>query len=96
MKHKYSNIMQYGDKNNGVVYPGYVEVLVQANGSMICANATASDTSCTVNLPRDVYNISITQYNDIGSSTNSFVLESELNKCIKIVLLVPYSLQQGY
>ncbi|CAI8013195.1 hypothetical protein GBAR_LOCUS8400, partial [Geodia barretti] len=36
-----------------------------------CPNVTVADTSCTVTLPRDVYNISITQSNDIGSTADS-------------------------
>ena len=58
-----------------MVYPGDVEVVVQVNGS-ICSDVT--DTSCTVDLPRDVYNISITQSNDIGSTVDSKVIDSEL------------------
>ena len=67
---------QYGEeREEGVVYPGDVVVDVQVNGSTICSGVT--DTSCTVDLPRGVYNISITQSNDIGSTVNSSMFDSE-------------------
>ena len=47
-------------------------------GDTICPGVTAADTSCTVDLPRDVYNISITQSNDIGSTGDSAVFDSKL------------------
>ena len=76
-----------------MVYPGDVEVVVQVNGSTICSDVT--DTSCTVDLPRDVYTISITQSNDFGSSVVSGIFDSECN--MKSPLLMPaFSLQQGY
>ena len=58
-----------------MVYPGDVEVVVQVNRSTICSDVT--NTSCTVDLPRDVYNISITQSNDIGSTVDSGLFDSE-------------------
>ena len=58
-----------------MVYPGDVEVVVQVNGSTICSDVI--DNSCTVDLPRDVYNISITQSNDIGSTVDSGVFNSK-------------------
>ena len=58
-----------------MVYPGDVEVVVQVNGSTICSDVI--DTSCTVDLPRDVYNISITQSNDIDSTVDSDIFDSE-------------------
>ena len=62
-----------------MVYPGDMEVVVQANGSTICSDVTVTDTSCTVDLPRDVYNISITQSNDIGSTVDRGIFDSESN-----------------
>ena len=47
-------------------------------GDTICSGVTAADISCTVDLPRDVYNISITQSNDIGSAVDSAVFDSKL------------------
>ena len=44
-------------------------------GDTICSGVT--DTSCTVDLPRDVYNISITQSNDIGSIVDSGIFDSK-------------------
>ena len=61
-----------------MVYPD-VEVVVQVNGSTICSDVTATDTSCTVDLPRDVYNISITQSNDFGSTVVRDIFDSECN-----------------
>ena len=60
-----------------MVYPGDVRVFVQANGSTICSDVTAADTSCTVDLPRGVYSISINQSNDIGSTVDSGIFDSE-------------------
>ena len=65
-----------------MVYPGDVEVVVQVNGSTICSDVT--DTNCTVDLPRDVYNISITQFNDIGSTVDSEIFNSELMFLCKV------------
>ena len=62
----------------GVVYPGDVEVIMELNnGPIICYEVTAADTSCTVTLSRDIYNISITQSNDIGSTVDSASFDSE-------------------
>ena len=61
-----------------MVYPDVV-VVVQVNGSTICSDVTTTDTSCTVDLPRDVYNISITQSNDIGSSADRGIFDSKSN-----------------
>ena len=68
------------------MYPGDVEVAVElTDRPSICPDVTSADTSCTVNLPRDIYNISITQSNDIGSTVDSARFDSELvcfNCCI--------------
>ena len=60
-----------------MVYPGDVEVVVRANGTTICPDVTAADTSCTLTLPRGLYNISITQSNDIGSTADSKAFDSK-------------------
>ena len=61
-----------------MVYPGNMEVVVELNnGPIICSDLTDADTSCTVTLPRDIYNISITQSNDIGSTVDSAGFDSE-------------------
>ena len=61
-----------------MVYPGDMKVIVELNnGPIICSEVTAADTSCTVTLPRDIYNISITQSNDIGSTVDSASFDSE-------------------
>ena len=69
---------QYGDREMGVVYPGEVEVVVEViNGPAVCSIGTDDVTSCAVDLPRDMYTISITQTNDIGSIVDTQVLDSE-------------------
>ena len=61
-----------------MAYPGNVEVGLEVNnGPSACSDVTADVTSCTLDLPRDIYNISITQTNDIGSTVDSKVLNSE-------------------
>ena len=70
--------MQYGVAKKGVVYPEDVTVVMELNnGLIVCPYLTANDTSCTVTLPRDVYNISITQSNNIGSTVDSRVINSQ-------------------
>ena len=59
-----------------MVYPGDVEVVVKVDEDTICFDVT--DTSCTVDLLRDVYNISINQSNDIGSTVNRRIFNSKL------------------
>ena len=67
-----------------MVYPGNVEVGLEVNnGPSACSDVTADVTSCTLDLPRDIYKISITQTNDFGSTVNSKVLNSE---CITVTL----------
>ena len=80
-----------------MVYPGDVEVVVQVNGSTICSDVTAADTSCTVDLPRDVYTISITQSNDIASTVNRGIFDSKSNHETSMSgLILTFSLQQGH
>ena len=60
------------------MYPGGVKMVVElANGVPLCPDVTPSDTSCTVYFPRDIYNISITQSNDIGPTVNSGLFDGE-------------------
>ena len=77
--------MQYGERKKGVVYPGDTKmVVVLTNEPTLRSHVTAVDTSCNVTLPRDVYNISITQSNDIGSTVNSGLFDSEFETCVHI------------
>ena len=69
-----------------MVYPDVV-VVVQVNGFTICSDVT--DTICTVDLPRDVYNISITQSNDIGSTVDSSIFDSESNHETSMSDIIP-------
>ena len=74
-----------------MVYPGDAEVVVElANGPVLCPDLTANDTSCTVTLPRDVYNITITQSNDIGSTVDSANFDSKWHG-YSILKLVTFS-----
>ena len=59
-------------------------VIKLTNEHTICPDVTVADTSCAVTLPRDVYNISITQTNDIGSTVDSAEFES---KCLLVVIV---------
>ena len=54
----------------GVEYPGEVEVIVELNpGNIVCSDVTTEDTSCTVSITRDdVYTVSLTLSNDVGST----------------------------
>ena len=65
-------VMQYGTETEeeGVVYPGEVEVRVDLDpGDMVCSGVTADDISCTVNITRDDnYTVSLTLSNDVGST----------------------------
>ena len=64
--------LQYGTETEeeGVVYPGEVEVRVDLDpGDMACSGVTADDISCTVNITRDDnYTVSLTLSNDVGST----------------------------
>ena len=57
-------VMKYGNetKEEGVVYPGEVEVRVDLDpGDLACSGVTADDISCTVNITRDDnYTVSLT------------------------------------
>ena len=45
-------VMKYGNETEeeGVVYPGEVEVRVDYPGDLACSGVTADDISCTVNI----------------------------------------------
>ena len=76
---------QYGILEQGIVYPGDVEVVVElTNGSNICPDVTFADNNCSVTLPRDVYNISISQSNGIGSTVYITMFDSEFNSVLCI------------
>ena len=61
---------QYGNETDeeGVVYPGEVEVRVDLDPeAMGCSDVTADDTSCTATITRDEdYTASLTLSNDVG------------------------------
>ena len=51
-----------------MVYPGDVVVTVELNNSIICRNISPSGVFSCMNIARDVYNVTINQTNDIGST----------------------------
>jgi hypothetical protein len=56
-------------RQEGVEYPGETRVRLELSpGGTVCSDVTAADTSCTVVIPRGVYDITLTQTNDIGST----------------------------
>ena len=56
----------------GVEYPGETRVRLELSpGGTVCSDVTAGDTSCTVLIPRGVYDITLTQTNDIGSTVEN-------------------------
>ena len=66
------NMVHYiiqSEQEKGVVYPGDVEVPVVLNSSIICSTISSSGARC-MDIARDVYNVTINQTNDIGSTTS--------------------------
>lgn len=47
----------------------------------VCFSVSATDTRCSVSLPRGVYNVTLTQSNEIGSTVNSSLFDSECYLC---------------
>jgi hypothetical protein len=78
-------IWMNGQREEGVVYPD-VELSVKltrtdelasnVTESDPCSEVTAADTSCTVTLPRGIYNVTVTQSNDVGSSVDSNLFDT--------------------
>ena len=64
------NVLQYGAEAEGVVYPREVVVSVELDpGSIACSDVTTDDTNCTVSITGDnVYTVSLTLRNDVGST----------------------------
>ena len=54
-----------------------------------CSEVTAADTSCTVTLPRGIYNVTVTQSNDVGSSVDSNLFDSECKQYPVVGLQLP-------
>ena len=81
-------LLQY-KQENGVVYPNIefildlnftaepVSSLTLSSGDPACSDITSESTSCNVTVPRDVYNVSVTLNNDIGSAMNNIMIDSE-------------------
>ena len=58
-------------RKKGVEYPGETEISLELSpGSSICSDVTVSDTNCTVAVPRGVYDITLTQSNEVGSTVD--------------------------
>ena len=49
-----------------------------SSGHPACSNVTLKDTKCTLSLPRDEYNITLTLMNDHGARVESGVYDSKL------------------
>ena len=64
------NVLQYGAEAEGVVYPGEVVVSIELDpGNIVCSDVATEDTSCTVSITSDdVYTVSLTLRNDVGST----------------------------
>ena len=62
--------IQYGEREEGVVYPGEKVVLELSPGGAICTDQSVSDTSCTTVITSDWnnYSISLTLSNAVGAS----------------------------
>ena len=77
-------LLQYSQEN-GVVYPNIefilglipISSLTLSSGDPTCSDITLGSTSCNVAVPRDVYNVSVTLNNDIGSAMNNIIIDSE-------------------
>ena len=77
-------LLQYAQEN-GVVYPNIefilglipISSLTLSSGDPTCSDITRGSTSCNVAVPRDVYDVSVTLNNDIGSAMNNIIIDSE-------------------
>ena len=73
----------------GVVYYEAVNVSVVLNpGNIACSGVTAEDASCDVNITRDdVYSVTVTLTNDIGSTQAMRIFNCELTPSMVLSLL---------
>ena len=56
---------QYGEREEGAVYPGEEMVTVELSGDTVCSRVTTADTSCTTVITRDGnYTVSLTLSNN--------------------------------
>ena len=70
--------VQYGERDERLVYPGEESVKVELNGEDVCLGLTASGTECTVIITVDgSYNVSLTLSNDVGSVTTMSEFDCE-------------------
>ncbi|CAI8054133.1 hypothetical protein GBAR_LOCUS29578 [Geodia barretti] len=95
------------DMEEGVVYPNMDFILnltptvetasshTLSSGDPACSDATSNSTYCTVNVPRDVYIISVNLTNDLGSTINSstfdtrpVIVEKDLMLTTQLLLIV--------
>ena len=63
-----------------------------SSGDYSCSDVTANGTKCTVDFPRDIYNITVTLVNDFGSTVDSQVVDSEFYLSLsfmKIIIAFP-------
>ena len=70
---------QYGEREEGVEYPGEERVGVERDGATVCPNLTPTDTSCDMVVSRDGnYTICLTLSNDYGSVSAVTTFDCEL------------------
>ena len=82
---------QTGIRMEGVLYPGDVSVSVILSSDLNSRNLVCSvvtNTSCTVNITRDIYTVTINQSNDIGSSVCREIFDGMSFSCLS-TLIVP-------
>ena len=80
-----SHFTMQSEQRKGVVYPGDVEVTVKLNSSINCSTISSSGARC-MDIARDVYNITINQTNDIGSTLNYTLQDCKQIDCATIIL----------
>ncbi|CAI8031893.1 hypothetical protein GBAR_LOCUS18060 [Geodia barretti] len=77
-------VCMYEQWKKGVVYPNtkFSLELMHTNetssGDYSCSDVTANGTKCTVDFPRDIYNITVTLVNDFGSTVDSQVVDTRI------------------
>ena len=79
--------LQY-KRDKGVVYPkveSTLDLLDETlssvslpSGDPACSGTTPGSTNCSLTVPKDIYNVSVSLTNTFGSAMNSSVFDSEL------------------
>ena len=73
--------VQYGTEEEGVIYPGDVEVTVDLDPEAVgCSDVTADDTSCIATITNNAnYTVSLTVTNDLNAATVQKTFDCELH-----------------